>query len=119
MPIPFPRDSGHSPFCAIKSGPFLLPDIPGSFWYPADIPSRAAWHLSELCYYGNGRDVNNPTCLDNQVGREVGPGVAALPPPPLPPQPCHFEEELKGHQELLQLIFIRRIILPADAIKEA
>ena len=91
---------GIHPFCAIKSGPFLCLASLALSWYPARHPFQGSVVSFKLCYYGNGRDVNNPTCLDNQVGRGSGArGIWLLCPlPPLPrPPPRHLGEDLKGH----------------------
>lgn len=58
--------------CALKPGPFPLPDIPSSFLVPSktSLPGQHGIFQALLLWQWLG--CYNPTCLDNQVGRGSG-----------------------------------------------
>lgn len=85
-------------------------------WYPARHPLQGCMVSFKLCYYGNGRDVTIPLAWIIKSEGEVE-GSRAQWTRPLCPHTLR-KNQREGAQ-LLQLVFIRTLSLPADALKEA
>lgn len=70
MPAPSPVASGHLPLCAVKPGPFPLPDFLSSFLVPNKtcLPGQHGTFQALLLW--QWPQCSNPLCLNNRIKLE-------------------------------------------------